>query len=305
MMCQSYAKVIVNPVAGAGSTEKKWPAIRGLLNEAGLVFDFEHTERIGHAEELAREAANSGYGLIVAVGGDGTLNEVVNGLADSDDTDNISLGMLSTGSGSDFVRSLDVPLDYRWACQRLVNPRKTKIDVGIVEYRSGGKTARRYFLNAAGVGFDGEVVATVERSRKLCRGTLPYVIGLFRALVTYQNKDITLQVDTQSKNVRICSVVVANGRYFGGGMHVAPGADLKDGLLEVVVVSDIGKFELLRAFPKIYRGTHVMHPKVQMAKATAITIRSSEQVLIQADGELLGEVPATFRIQPAALSVAM
>ncbi|PIU55023.1 MAG: diacylglycerol kinase, partial [Chloroflexi bacterium CG07_land_8_20_14_0_80_51_10] len=215
------------------------------------------------------------------------------------------LGILSTGTGGDFIRSLDIPRDYRQACLRLANPRKIKVDVGVVEYYSKGHLARRLFLNAAGLGFDGEVVETVAKGPKLCRGTIPYVLGLFRSLVAYRNKDVRLQVGDDSEDIRICSVVIANGGFFGGGMHVAPDADLHDGLFDIMVVGDIGKLELLRAFPRIYRGTHVTHPKVQIKRATQVTIQSSERVLVQADGELLGEVPATFRVLPSALSVAV
>ena len=253
---------------------------------------------------LAKEAALSGYKLVVAVGGDGTVNEVANGLVEAAVPD-VTLGIVSTGCGSDFIRSLGIPRDYRQACLRLANFHEVRIDVGLIEYQSHGNPARRFFLNAAGLGLDGEVVETVRKNLRFCRGTIPYVLGLLRALAAFHNKDVTLYIDDGSEDLRVCSVVIANGAYFGSGMKVAPEADVSDGLFEVIVVGDIGKLELLRAFPRIYKGTHVTHPKVRMQRASQIRIESPDRVLIQADGELLGEVPATFRILPSALSVAV
>jgi YegS/Rv2252/BmrU family lipid kinase len=269
-----------------------------------LLFDYVYTDSIGHATVLAKEAALSGYELVVAVGGDGTVNEIVNGLIEAAVHD-VALGIISTGCGSDFIRSLGIPRDYRQACLRLVNPRKVRVDIGVIEYQSHGNPARRFFINAAGLGLDGEVVETVLKNPRFCQGTIPYLLGLFRTLAAFHNKDVTLRIDDGSEDSRVCSVVVANGAYFGGGMKVTPEADISDGLFEVMVVGDIGKLELLQAFPRIYRGTHVTHPKVRMLKATQVRIESQDRVLIQADGELLGELPATFQILPAALSIAV
>ena len=304
MVSKPYAKVIINPSAGAGSTGKKWKSIRELLTHSGMLFDSAYTDSAGHAIELAKEAALSEYKLVIAVGGDGTLNEVVNGLVEAAVPD-VTLGIISTGCGSDFIRSLGIPRDYRQACLRLVNPRKVKVDIGHIEYQSHGKPTRRFFINAAGLGLDGEVVETVLKNPRFCRGTIPYVLGMLRALAAFHNKDVSLRIDDNSEDLRICSVVIANGAYFGSGMKVTPEADVSDGLFEVMVVGDIGKLELLRTFPRIYRGTHVTHPKVRTERATQIRIESLDRVLIQADGELLGEIPATFRILPSALSVAV
>jgi YegS/Rv2252/BmrU family lipid kinase len=296
--------VIVNPVAGAGSTGNKWKSIRELLTQSGLLFDYVYTDSIGHAAVLANEAALSGYKLVVSVGGDGTLNEVVNGLVEAAVPD-VTLGIISTGGGSDFVRSLNIPRDYRQSCLRLANSRKVRVDIGVIEYQRSGKPAKRFFINAAGLGLDGEVVENVVKNPRPCQGTVPYVLGLLHSLAAFHNKDVTLRIGDHSEDLRVCSVVVANGRFFGGGMKVAPEADVSDGLFEVVVVGDISKLDLLLTFPRIYRGTHITHPKVRMQRATEVRIESQDRVLIQADGELLGEIPATFRILPSALSVAV
>ncbi len=302
-MAKPYAKVIVNPVAGACSTRRKWPHISKLMRHMGLSFDHEYTEGIGHAIELARAATSEGYPYLVAVGGDGTVNEVANGILCSTGSNNPALGVISTGTGSDFVRSAGIPRDYTSACSFLTSPRRLEIDVGVVEYQSKGQSWQRFFVNAAGVGFDATVVEATEHFPKYLGGTIPYLAGLFRSLVGYRNKSVTLSVGDKVEVARILSVVVANGCYMGGGMKVAPQAELGDSLLDVVIMGDIGKFELLKALPTVYNGTHINHPKVKMEKTTKISIKSSERVLVHADGELLGECPATFWLKPAALSI--
>ena len=267
-----HAKVIVNPVAGACTTRRKWPLISQRLREVGLSFDHEYTEGVGHAIELARVAANDGYQFLVAVGGDGTVNEVANGILSSASLRSTTLGVVSTGTGSDFVRSLGIPRDYVKACSSLANQRRLLIDVGVVEYQCAGKSEQRFFVDAAGVGFDAKVVEATESFPKYFGGTIPYLVGLLRSLFGYKNRKVALRVGDQVETKRILSVVVSNGCYFGGGMRVAPQAELSDGFLDVLTVADMGKFELLKAFPTIYKGTHITHPKVRMEKVTRITI---------------------------------
>ena len=302
-MPELHAKVIVNPVAGAYSTRRKWPIISRLLKRIGLSFDFEYTEGIGHAIELARAAASDGYRYLVAVGGDGTVNEVANGILYSTGAARTALGIVSTGTGSDFARSVGIPRDYHSACSTLTSSRRLSIDVGVVEYQSKGQTLRRFFVNAAGAGFDAAVVKETERLPKYFGGTIPYLAGLVRTLFSYKNTSVVLNVENEVETGRVLSVVVANGSYFGGGMYMAPQAELGDSLLDVVVVGDMGKFELLKALPTVYKGTHIYHPKVRVKKTAHITIESPERMLVHADGELLGECPASFWLMPAALSI--
>jgi len=179
------------------------------------------------------------------------------------------------------------------------------IDVGVVEYRSKGQSFQRFFVNAAGIGFDAAAVEATERLPKYFGGTVPYLAGLLRTLVGYQNKSVVLRIGDRVEAARVLSVVVSNGSYLGGGMHVAPEASLNDSLLDVVVIGDVGKFELLKALPMVYKGTHGTHPKVSMEKAARIAVETSERVLVHADGELLGEGPASFWLMPAALSIAV
>lgn len=302
-MAKLRTKVIVNPVAGAYSTRRKWRVISGLLKRIGLSFDFEYTEGVGHAIELARAAASDGYRCLVAVGGDGTVNEVANGILYSTNAPSTALGVVSTGTGSDFARSAGIPRDYATACSALTSSRRLPIDVGVVEYQREGQTLQRFFVNAAGAGFDAAVVKETERFPKFFGGTIPYVAGLLRTLFSYKNKPVEVRVGDEVESGRVLSVVVANGGYLGGGMHIVPEAELGDSLLDVAIIGDMGKLELLKELPKVYKGTHVNHPKFKMKKATRITVESTEPMLVYADGELLGECPASFWLMPAALSI--
>jgi len=298
-----HAKVIVNPVAGACSTHRMWPLISRLLRHIGLSFDHEFTEGRGHAIELAKTATSDGYQYLVAVGGDGTINEVANGILHSTGESGTALGIVCTGTGSDFIRSVGIPKDYTCACSFLTSSRRLLIDVGVVEYQKNGQPLQRFFVNVAGTGFDATAVEATERLPKYFGGTIPYVAGLLRSLFGYRNKSVILHIGDKVEATRILNVVVANGSYLGGGMHIAPEAKLDDSLLDIVVVGDISKFELMKAFPMVYKGTHITHPKVRMEKATHITVESPERVLVHADGELLGEGPASFWLMPAALSI--
>jgi len=301
-MAEPQIKVIVNPAAGAYSTRRKWPRISQWLRKVGVLFDHVFTEEMGHAIELAGTAVSDGYRRIVAVGGDGTVNEVVNGVLASGSSE-VAVGVISTGTGSDFIRSVGIPRDYNTACACLTGQHSLQIDIGVVEYQSQGQTKRRFFVNAAGVGFDASVVAATERFPKYMGGTIPYLAGLLGCLFSYQNKLVKLCLEDVVEARRVLAVVVANGGYVGGGMHVAPLAKVDDGLLDIVTINDIGKFELLKELPRVYKGTHLSHPKVSMARTKHITIESPETVLVHADGELLGTCPASFWLMPVALNI--
>ena len=303
-MAKNHAKIIVNPVAGVNKcTFRQWPHIQSLLRQSGLSFDFQYTEGIGHASELARVAASDGYRFLVAVGGDGTIHEVANGLLNSTNAGTTTLGIVSTGTGNDFIKSMGIPKDYIKACQCVTGERRSLIDVGLVEYSQNGKRVKRYFINGAGVGFDAEVAEASKSVPRFMGNTVPFVLSLLKTLPSYRNKDIRMNIDGRDETRRVLSVVVSNGAYFGGGMCISPGARLDDRRLDVLTIGDVGKAELLQVFPRVYKGTHITHPKVRMEKAEKITIECDKRILLQADGELLGEGPVTFQILPAALNV--
>lgn len=299
-----YAKVIINPAAGAGKTIRKWPQIKHVLENIGLRFENAITEAPGHAIELAKAAAEKGYGLVVSVGGDGTLNEIVNGLYAAGCIRDITLGIINTGTGSDYIRTVGVPRHYHEACQCLLKPKKLTVDLGVAEYVNNGQTIKRLFVNFAGIGFDAEVVRATTQRFKALGGFPSYLMGLLTTFLFYKNREVSLQMDGQESKKKICTVVVSHGRYGGGGMLLAPNADPTDGLLDVMLIDNISKIDFLWSLPRIYKGTHLTHHKVSTRKVHEIIIRPLQSMSLQADGELLGETPARFSVIPNILSIA-
>jgi diacylglycerol kinase (ATP) len=297
-------KIIVNPEAANGAVGKNWPRVRDFLQAEGARFDAVSTEEPGHATLLARQALDDGFRTIVAVGGDGTVNEVINGLVEEGTVDpEVVLGMIPWGTGADFARMLGIPRDYVEACRQLLRSEPRPVDLGKITCLREGREVERYFINAAGLGFDGEVSEIVNRFPKVLGGTITYLTCLFIGLVTYRNKNIELSFDGQPVRGRVNSVVVCNGCYFGGGMFIAPGAAFDDGLFHVVILGNLSKLEVVANVPRIYKGTHLTHPKVSHFSAREIHVEAQERMLLQAEGELIGEAPATFRIIPRALKV--
>lgn len=304
-MSEQKAFIIVNPTAANGRVAAQWPTVRDQLASLGVVFDFRLTERPRHATEIAREATQAGYSPIVAYGGDGTLMEVINGLMGEPGAVSATpLGIIPGGTGSDFVRTLGIPHDCKEACSRLITGTEHLVDVGLVVFQAfDGGERRLYFANVAGLGFDGEVVERVQRSSKALGGTLTYLLNLLLTLVYYRNKHVTLRFDGQTLDRRMNSVLVCNGRYFGGAMYIAPPADVQDGEFDVVILGDFTKPELVVNVPRVYKGTHLTHPKVQIHKAREVHAQARERMLVQADGELVGQAPASFHIVPRVLRV--
>jgi len=296
---------IVNPVAAGGKTGKVWPAIEKELRALDLPFHHRFTDARGHATTLAREGVEKGYGMIVAVGGDGTVNEVVNGLmSPGGEKAEAVLGVVITGRGSDLARTIGIPADYSQACARLASDRTMTVDLGLVEFYREGEPRERYFVNVGGAGFDGEVAERANRAPNFMGGTIPYLSSVVTTLITYRNKDVEFILDEEEPIRMVAnSVVVANCQYFGGGMRVAPDADPNDGLFDVIVSGDIDKVDFLMTVPKLYDGTHLTHPQVDAYRARRVEVRSQQRLLLQVEGEVCGEAPLTFHIVPSALQI--
>jgi diacylglycerol kinase (ATP) len=306
VLSSKFARVIVNPAAGAGKTGRDWPQMGEFFKRRGLRFEHDITEAPGHATELARSAVAKGYELIVSVGGDGTIHEIVNGMYQDGGNKDVLLGIVSTGTGSDYIRTVGLPRRYEEACERFLKPIKITVDLGVVEYQNNGTRQKRLFVNFAGMGFDAEIVRRTTQHYKAMGSLLSYLMGTLATVVSYRNREISLRVDGIEVTRKVCTVIMNNGKYGGGGMLTAPGADLSDGLLDVITVGDISRPDLLYSLPRIYKGTHVTHPKVSMAQAREIEIGSLDGIMhLQADGELLGELPARFSVLPLALNIAV
>jgi len=255
---KAETRVIVNPTAAAGAVGREWPNLRSHLAARGLVFSEALTEGPGHATDLAAKAVGDGCGLVVAVGGDGTVNEVVNGLcAGPGSTAGAHLGIICRGTGCDLVRTLGLR-DPRAAVAALTEREITRpMDVGEVVCQGAGGPQRRLFVNAAGLGFDGEVVENLLNAKLTGRsigGTVPYLIQVVNTALRYASKRARASLDQETVEGLFISFFVCNGRYLAGGMKVAPEAKLDDGFFDVVVIRSLSRLGLLLRFPFIYLG---------------------------------------------------
>jgi diacylglycerol kinase (ATP) len=289
--------VVVNPAAGGGRTRRLWPSLRDELHRAGLDFESAETSAPGAAAALARSAAAEGFPLVVAVGGDGTVNEVVDGLTDPVAGPRGALGIVMTGRGGDVCRNLGVAADRRLAVRRLAEGRERRVDLGLAAFEG---SAARPFLIAAGAGFDA-VVAERARGRP-GPGTLPYVRATLESLAAHRSVRAAIQVDDDPPwSGTVTAAVVANGAHFGGGMKIAPAADPADGWLDVVILGDFGRLELLRWLPSVYRGRHLASAKVTTRRGRSIRIEMTPPAPIHLDGEPAGQTPVRLAVRPGAL----
>jgi YegS/Rv2252/BmrU family lipid kinase len=288
--------VILNPRANAGRALGLLPELAGALTATGWRHEIYVTTGPGDATDAARRFAEQGAELVLVVGGDGTINEVANGLLGHDRT---CLGIIPAGRGADLMRSLGGhprPL-ADLAGLRAAAPRR--IDLGLATFVNG---ASRAFVNVAGVGFDAEVARLTARSRLPGRHA-PYLAGLGRALVGYRNQEMSVAVDGQRITGTMRAVVAANGRFFGGGFQIVPGAALDDGLLDAAIISDIGRLDLVRTVPSLYRGAHTGHPCFRHLPARTIQVTTALPARVEVDGEVAGHAPVIFTVLPGALRI--
>lgn len=300
--------IIVNPVSANKTTEKEWPKFRSILLEKGYEFEAAVTEYPGHATELCRKALKSGFGTIMSVGGDGTMNEVVNGFFEGEQplAPNSRLVVFSRGTGCDFIKALGTEKGIESLLEVLVRNKEKHIDVGRVCFpdNSTEKINTRYFLNVADIGIGAETANRVNKHSKRFKGFLSFLFGAVSTIVQYKNKDFEVFIDDRLVlKERMNSVIIANGRYFGGGMKVAPDALLDDGLFDIIILGDLSKADLIKSFPLIYDGKHLTHPKVKLYKGSRVTVKSGGKGLLEVDGEIPGNDDAEFQILPGALKI--
>lgn len=302
---QSPVFAIVNPTASSGKTRTWWPQAYECLIAAGLTVDFVYTEAPLHAIDLAKEAGEKGYPVVMYVGGDGTANEVANGLLRLPRDIRPAMAALPWGSGADFPRGLGIRPGVQKAIERLRTPRPFKIDVVTSRFFGfDGSRVERAFINVADAGLGGHVTERVNRSSKPLGGTVAFLWAIVSSFWRYQNLPMTISVDRQVVyEGPVATAIVANCTHFGGGVKIAPHACPDDGLLEVVLVRDITKLDLISQLANIYRGTHVRHPKVSLFRGTEVTVTSPCPLPLDLDGEFPGYGPLHCRIEPAELTV--
>ena len=293
---------LVNPAAANGSTGRRWPEIAHKAAGVGLEGDALLSERRGHLGELAREAALAGSRVLVVVGGDGSINEVVNGLAGIENPP--ALAIIPCGTGGDFVRTFGIPSDIAAAARVALTGDTRTIDLGRVSYRSwDGSDGSALFANVASAGMSGAIAQRANDTSKALGAKASYLWATFAVFAGWSAVEMRLTVDAETRSGRMFDVVVANGRFFGGGMKMCPDADVGDGLLDVVTIGDVTKRDLVLTMPKIYRGTHLPHPKAEALRGRVVTVETDEPVPVELDGEQPGTTPARFEVLPGALQL--
>lgn len=300
--------IILNPASAGGRTGRGWPRVAARLRRAGLDFDAVLTDRRGAAVELARAAVREGRPVVVAAGGDGTVNEVANGFFEGDEPiSTVSrLAVLPMGTGGDFRRMWGLPKEVEAAAAIILGGRVRRIDAGLVKCAtSRGVTARLAFVNIADAGIGGEVVDRVNRGFRLLGGTVTFAAASVLTGLRWKNKPMRAVIDGVTTDLVAQQVVVANCRYFGGGMMIAPAAVPDDGLFDVIVAGDLGTLEGARALLRYRRGTHLEmgSAKFTHQRARRVELSSPERVLLDVDGEQPGVLPATFDVVPGAIEM--
>lgn len=298
--------VIVNPNAGNGKGKKDWDQISSLLNSENIPFNVEFTGKKGHAINITLNAIKLGFRRIITVGGDGTLNEVLNGvfLNKICPTTDIVLSLIPVGTGNDWGRMFGIPLDYKKAIKIISGNRLMSHDVGVISYYNGEEKDQRYFINIAGLGFESVVVKKTNIQKDKGRGgKLIYFYNLLTSLLFYNNTKAEIVIDGEVTHANVFSVNVGNGRYCGGGMRQTPDALPDDGLLDLTVINGMGKIEIIRNLGILYDGTILSHPKIKGYKCRNIRITSENMMYAEADGESLGHTPAEFSIIPMAINI--
>ena len=296
--------VIVNPTSAAGATSRRWDSIAKLLRSS--LGDFEHaiTRAPGEATALSRAALREGFEMIVSVGGDGTLNEVVGGFFEGSApvAPEAVLGVVALGTGCDFARTIDL-LDLESACARLGGRNTRIIDLGLASFTGhDGAGATRIFINVVSFGVGGLVARLVSPRLKAVSGQLAFTLATLRALAVYRDKTVTLEFDAMpSRSLAITNCAIGNGRYFGAGMQVAPAAELDDGELDVTIWSGFGLMDFIRQRPALYDGSHVRLPGAQVLRTRRTMATSKSTVLLELDGESVGRLPAQLQVLPHAI----
>ncbi|WP_319592835.1 diacylglycerol/lipid kinase family protein [Salicibibacter halophilus] len=286
---------IVNKGSGNGKGFIIWNIIENILAVKQLNYQVFFTNYPSHATEISKEIKN---GVIIVIGGDGTIHEVINGLIRS----NTSIGIIPAGSGNDFARALDIPMNAEEAFDWILAGDERTVDIG----RIGDKSC----ATVIGIGFDGKVAQTVNASRtkkwmKFFRlGRMSYIFSVFKVLFGYKPADISITIDDKTEKMKdVWLVAVANFPYYAGGMAICPNAKGDDGYLELCVVHGMSKFQFARAFPGVYKGKHVSHPSIKMLTGRQIEISSSSAMIVHGDGEIIGETPIKINIEENALRV--
>lgn len=292
--------LVVNPRAGNGRVSRELPRLVEALRTAGIDPTVAITERPGHATDLARSASEGGAETVVAVGGDGTVNEVVNGLVVADrPVGGATLGVVAAGSGADFARTFGFPAHVGSSLEGIVG-KAIPIDVGRIDcVGRDGEPLTRYFVNVAEAGLNASVVRGAERLPRRV-GRTRYVMAFWPVLARYRQTELEVTADGETFRGRAFNALVANARWFGGGMNISPRSTTDDGVAEIQVNTG-PKRQAFTLIPKIYKGAHLPNQRIVEMAGAAGRIDSDRPIPVETDGELIGLTPMEFRILPGLL----
>ena len=264
--------------------------------------DVRVSEYAGHAFQIGREAASQGYERILTVGGDGTPFEIVNGLyADGRPRQAIELGMIPAGTGNSFLRDFSAS-SWRQAVENILRGRRRQVDLVEISYRRDDEEVRQYYLNILGVGLIADILKLTNEKLKGF-GSLGYSLAVLLRLARGMRNRMRLTVDGEKMEIADSALVISNSKFTGGGMKIAPMADTQDGKVDLVIFQGVNRRDILNIFSRVFKGTHIGHPKVKTFRAAEIAIDSCPQELLMADGELLGRTPLRLNVLPGELTI--
>ena len=291
--------VIINPTSGNGSSKRKWPRIKALLNAEDFDFDYAFTEHEKHSVLLVQIAVNQGFKKIISVGGDGTLHNIINGIQrqNSVNSSDIQIGVVPIGTGNDWIKTYNIPLHIEKAISIIKRGVLRQQDIGKIEFIDQ-KQESIYFNNLAGVGFDGFVVSKVSKYKNL--GAIAYLIGAIAGLFSFKNFSSTITLNETEIRTKSLMVLAGLCKYSGGGMQLTKDPNPNDGLFDVSIAKDLSKFDILKNLSNLFNGKIVDHSKVENYKVSelSIIIDSKVKPFIQADGELIGTGSIRLKIVP-------
>jgi diacylglycerol kinase (ATP) len=305
--------VIVNPKSASGATRDRWSAIASDIRTHFGPFSVAFTKSQGDGTNIALRAVEKGRRFIIACGGDGTINEVANGIIESGE--NVEMGILPSGTGGDFRRTLNIPNGTREAARALKTGETKLIDVGKVTFHDHkGVEVTRHFLNVSSVGLAASIIERVKSTSftnwlpiPSLRGKASFAISTLQEVIGIESAAIRVRVDDSDEySLNTINFCVANARYFGGGMLIAPDAKLDDGYFDVINIGDLGTLKIFLNAHTLYRGTHLNLPEVRSKRAKRIEIRAandSKDIHLETDGELPGKLPAVYEIVPKAIKI--
>lgn len=309
MQQQSKWHLILNPVAGNGKGQKTWPKIQQLLQQAGIAYEASITTHAGHAIELARKAVQAGYQKIIAAGGDGTANEVINGMFDQTQvaTQTLTFAIIPVGSGNDWIKTHAIPNNYKKAIRLIAQGKTQSHDVGkVFYYDTTGKRQYRYFINVAGLAYDAFVTkATQVRPKWGSNNSFYYLYLIFSCITRFKPSPMKVLFDGQEMEHAFFNVTIGQCKYNGGGTQLAPHAVPNDGLFALTLLKDIKAWEVVVKAPQFYSGTVVNHSEAFSTQVQKVRIEapSKQPAFVEVDGEYLGQTPIDFEMFREAFSV--